>query len=49
MNCEVELDSLWTKDSVLIEVNFMITSNTLYILVVTLSISDSIKFLENLK
>ena len=48
MNCEEELDSLWTRDCVLIETHFMITSNTLYISVVTLSISDNIKFLENL-
>ena len=48
MNCEEELDSLRTRDCVLIETHFMITSNTLYISVVTLSISDNIKFLENL-
>ena len=44
------------KDSVLIEnhnnikgVNFMITSTKLYVSVVTLSINDNIKFLENIK
>ena len=55
-SCEVELDLLWTKDCVLIErhsnitvVNFVITSTTLYVSVVTLSIIDNIKLLENLK
>ena len=30
-------------------VNFMITSTNLYVLVVTLSFNDNIKFLENIK
>ena len=44
------------KDSVLIEyhnnikgVNFMITSTKFYVSVVTLSINDNTKFLENIK
>ena len=56
MNCEIELDLLWTKDCVLIEhrnnitrINFMITSTKLYVSVVTLFINDNIKFLENIK
>ena len=56
INCETELDLSWTKDCVLIEhhnnitrVNFMITSTTLYVPVVTLSINDNIKFLKNIK
>ena len=56
INCEIELDLLWTKDCVLIEQNnnitgkyFVITSTKLYVPVVTLSISDKIKFLLNIK
>ena len=56
INCEIQLDSSWTKDCVLIEhhnniagVSFMITSTKLYVPVVTLSINDNIKFLENIK
>ena len=56
INCERELDLSWTKDCVLIEhhnniagVNCMITSTELYVPVVTLSINDNIKFLENIK
>ena len=55
INCEIELDLSWTKDCVLIEqndnitgVNFVITSTKLYVPVVTLSINDNIKFLENI-
>ena len=56
INCEIELDLSWTKDCALIEknnniagVNFVITSTKLYVPVVTLSINDNIKFLENIK
>ena len=56
MNCEVELDLVWTKDRVLIEllnsktgVDFKVTSTKLYVPVVTFSINDNIKFLGNLK
>ena len=56
INCEIQLDLSWTKDCVLIEhhnniagVSFMITSTKLYVPVVTLSINDNIKFLENIK
>ena len=54
VNCEVELDLLWTKDCVLIIhhnnitwVYFMITSTKLYVPVVTLSTNDDIKVFEN--
>ena len=53
---EIELKLSWTKDCVLIEqnnniagVNFVISSTKRYVLVITLSINDSIKFLENIK
>ena len=56
ISCEVELDLLWTKECVLTEhhnkitgVNLMIASAKLYVPVVTLSINDNIKFLENIK
>ena len=56
INCEIELDLTWTKDCVFIEhhnnitvVNFMISSTKLYVPVVTLSIDDNIKLLENIK
>ena len=56
INCEIELNLKWKKDCVLIEeddnitgVSFAITSTTLYVPVVTLSINDIIKFLENIK
>ena len=56
INCEVELDLKWLKNCVLIEeddhimgVSFIITSTKLYVPVVTLSINDNIKFLENMK
>ena len=56
INCEIELDLLWTKDCALIEqnnnitgVNFVIPSTKLYVPVVTLSINYNIKFLENIK
>ena len=56
INCETELHLTWTKDCILIEqhnnitgVNFVITSIKLYVPVVTLSVSDNIKFLENIK
>ena len=55
MNCEVEFDLLWTKDCVLIEyqnnitsADFKITSTKIYVLVVTLTINNNIKFLEKL-
>ena len=55
MNCAVELDLLRTEDYVLIEyhsnitgVSFTITSTKFYATVVTLSINDKIKYLENL-
>ena len=56
INCEIEFDSLWTKDCVLIEqnnniagVNFVITSTKLYVPVVTFSVNVNIKFLEYMK
>ena len=56
VNCEIEFDLSWTKDCVLIEhhnsitgVSFVITGTTLYVPVVTISIKENIKFLENLK
>ena len=56
VNCHTELDLSWRKDCVLIEqnnnitgANFVITSTKLYVPVVTLSINDNIKFLENIK
>ena len=56
INCEIELDLSWTRDCVLIEqnnyitgVNFVITSTKFYVPVVTLSINDNFKNLENIK
>ena len=56
INCAVELDLSWTKDYVLREanknmtgVNLMIPSNKLYVPMVTLSIKNNTRFLENLK
>ena len=56
INSEIELNLKRTKNSVLIEednnligVSFIITSTKLYVLVITLSINDNIKFLENIK
>ena len=56
MNSEVELDLLLTKDCVLIKhhnsitgVTFIIAGTKIFSPVVTLSINDNIKFLENLK
>ena len=56
INCEIELDFNWTKNFVLIEkndnitgANFTVTTIKLYVPVVTLSINDNIKFLENMK
>ena len=56
IDCEIELDLKWTKNCVLIEgddkitgTTFAITSTKLYVPVVTLSINDDIKFLENIK
>ena len=46
MSCEVELDLLLTNTYVFNE-RFQINSTKLYALVVTLSINDNIKFLEN--
>ena len=55
INCEIEFDLTWTKDCVLIKhhnnitgVIFIITSTKIYVPVVTLSINDNIKFLENI-
>ena len=55
INCEIELNLKWTKNCVLLEeddniigVSFAITSTKLYAQVVTLSINDNIKFLENI-
>ena len=56
IKCEIELNLKWTKNCLLIEednniigVSFTITSIKLYVPVVTLSINDNIKFLENIK
>ena len=55
INCELELDLSWIKDCVLLKhnyltgVNFMINSTKVYVPVVTLSINNSIRFLENIK
>ena len=56
INCEIELDLLWTKYCVLIEennditgVNFAIIATKLYLPVVTLSINDNINFLRNIR
>ena len=56
INCEIELDLSWKKERVMIEQNnnitgknFVIISTNLYVLVVTLSFNDNIKFLENIK
>ena len=56
INCEIELYLLRARGCVLIEhhnnitrVNFMITSTKLHVPVVTLSVNDNIKFLENIK
>ena len=54
--CEIELDLSWTKNCVLSEHHNSITgaifhrkNSKLYVPVVTLSINDNIKFLENIK
>ena len=56
INCEIELDLSWTKDCVLSELynnitgaTFQINKVKLYVPVVTLSINDNIKFIENIK
>ena len=54
INCEIELHLKWTRNCVLIEkddsiTKLTITSTKLYVPVVTLSINDNIKFLENIK
>ena len=56
INCEIELDLKWSKYCVFMEdgdnirgVSFTITSTQLYVAVVTLSIIDNMKFLENIK
>ena len=56
INCQVNLDLMWTKGCVLIEqhnsvtgVDFKITITKLYVSVVALSINNNIKFLENIK
>ena len=56
MNCDIELDLSWGKDCVLIEhhnnitgVKFQINNAKIYVPVVTLSINDNIKFLDNIK
>ena len=55
-NCGIELDLSWKKDCILIEhhnnitgANFMINYTKLYVSVVTLSINNNTKFLENIK
>ena len=55
IKCQLELDLSWTKDCVFIQhhdniewVNVMMTSARLYIPIVTLTINDKIKFLENM-
>ena len=55
-NCEVQVDLFWKKDFVLMGhhnnitgVNFVITSTKLYLPIVTLSIKENNKFLENIK
>ena len=57
INCEIELELKWTKNCVFIEQDDDITGATFtfssvqlrYVPVVTLSINDNIKFLENIK
>ena len=56
INCEVELDLKWSRNYVLIEgndhitrVSLITTSTKLYVPVITLSINDNIKFLQNIK
>ena len=56
INCEIELDLSWKKDCAVSEyynritgLNSVITITKLYVPVVTLSINDNIKFLENIK
>ena len=56
INCETELDVSWKKDCVLSEhynritgTTFQINNAKLYVPVLTLSINDNIKFLENIK
>ena len=56
INCKTELNFSWTKDCALIEQNnnitdvkLFITSTKLFVTVVTLSINDNVKFLENVK
>ena len=56
VNCQVELELLWTKDYLLIEhhnnikgVSIMITTTKSYVSVAPYSINHNIKFIENLK
>ena len=56
INCEIELDLKWTRDCELIEeddhitgITLTISSTKLYVPVITSSINDNIKFLENIK
>ena len=56
INCEIELELKWTENCVLIEkddnitgVSSTITTTKLYVPVVSLSINDNKKFLENIK
>ena len=56
INCEIELNLSWTKDSVLTEhynditgATFQINNAKLYVRVVTLTVNYNIKFLENTK
>ena len=56
INSEVELDLSWTKNCVLaendanlIDATFQINNTKLYVPLVTWSINDNIKFLENMK
>ena len=56
INCEIKLDLSWTKDCAWIEyynnltgVSFWLLALNLAVVVVTFSINDRIKFLENIK
>ena len=56
INCKIELDLSWKKDRVLPECNnnitgatFQINNAKLCVTIVTLSINDNIRFLENIK
>ena len=56
INCKLELDLKWSRNCVLIEdygpiigIIFIITITKLYVPLVTSSINDNVKFLENIK